>query len=128
MRFAGTSVVEDLSARAALKRSSGLTCGARGRIFLVLLVVYAAAYAVIMVGVAVFLFLGTLGAFAAISAHVAAGSPVFFILIGVAIAFYLIVMVIYASFAYAALNAALAVLYHDQRLRKDGVAPAPLSA
>lgn len=117
-------VAEGLSARAALRRSTGLTCGARGRIFLVLLVVYAAAYAVNIVGMTAMLFLGAVGGFVAVSAHVTAGSVSFYILIGLAIAFYLFLILVYASFTYAAMNAAMAVLYHDQRLRKDGIAPA----
>jgi hypothetical protein len=121
-------VAEDLSAGAALRRSAGLTCGGRGRIFLVLLVVYAATYAVNIAGVTAMFFLGAVGGFVAVSAHVTAGSPAFYILIGLAIALYLFVMLIYASFTYAAMNAAIAVLYHDQRLRKDGIAPVALPA
>ncbi|HUA97527.1 MAG TPA: hypothetical protein VMA34_04320 [Terracidiphilus sp.] len=131
LRFAfayPASVAEDIPAWRALNRSTALTCGARGRIFLVLLVVYAAAYLVSIVGIALFFILGAIGAFAAISAHVTVSSPAFYVLIGIAITLYLLVMTVYASFLYAAFNTALAVLYHEQRRRKDSVpaaAPAP---
>ncbi len=121
-------VQEEIPARAALRRSAALTRGARGRIFLVLLVVYAAAYALCLVCVFALFFVVGIGAFMAISAHVTPGSAAFVVLIALAVLVYLAVMIVYASFAYAAINTALAVLYHEQRRRKDGAAPAQLPA
>jgi hypothetical protein len=37
-------------------------------------------------------------------------------------------MVLFISVTYAALVSALAVLYHDQRMRKDGRLPVPAQA
>ena len=131
LRFAvafPAAVVEDVAARAALRRSISLTCGARGRIFLVMLVVYAAMYVASMAVFIVFGVIGSVGAIASIAAHVAVGSGAFYVLVGVAALLYLLCMVLYTSFTYAAMNTALAVIYHDQRWRKDGVAPWALPA
>lgn len=114
---------EDLAARASLRRSTHLTRGAMGRIFLVLLVIYAAMYAVTLVLIAALFAVALLGALAATAAHVAAGSPAFFILVGLGILGGTLVLVAVSAFFYAALTTTLAVLYHDQRLRKDSPAP-----
>jgi hypothetical protein len=37
-------------------------------------------------------------------------------------------MILFISLTYAGMTTALAVLYHDQRLRKDGPPPAPLQS
>lgn len=123
LRFAvafPVSVAEGLTAQAALRRSAALTCGARGRIFLVMLVVYAAMYVAGMVIIIPFGVIGSVGALAAMAAHVRAGSAAFYILIALGAVIYLLLMVVYAAVTYAALNTALAVIYHDQRWRKDG--------
>jgi hypothetical protein len=114
---------EDLTARASLRRSAHLTRGAKGRIFLVVLVVYAVMYAATLVFIAVLFALAALGVLAATAAHVTAGSPAFFVLMGLAVLVGTLMLVAVTSFFYAALTTALAVLYHDQRLRKDGPAP-----
>jgi hypothetical protein len=121
------SVMEGLTAWASLQRSVKLTKGAKGRIFLVLLVVYAIAYAVNIVLLMIFFAVGAIGVGIAILTHVAVGSPAFFILIGLAVLGYMLVMVACTMFAYAAYTTTLAVLYNDLRLRKDGqlIAPAP---
>lgn len=121
-------VAEDISARAALRRSIWLTSGARGRILLVLLAVYAATYIFSMIFVVVCGTIFGFGMLAAIAAHVAVGSPAFWILIALGGLLYLGGMVIYSAIAYSAFNAALAVLYHDQRWRKDTVAASALPA
>jgi hypothetical protein len=121
-------VVEELPAWASLQRSAQLTKGAKGRIFLVLLVVYALTYAVSMVCIVVFCAVGALAALVAVLAHVTQGSPAFFVLIGLAVLGYLLVMILSCMFSYAAFTTALGVIYHDQRLRKDGLMPAPCQA
>jgi hypothetical protein len=121
-------VVEELTAWNSLQRSIRLTKDAMGRIFLVMLVVYAFTYLVIIVCVAVLCFVGALVAFVAILAHVTAGSPAFFILIGLAVLGYLLTLIASCLFSYAAFTTALAVLYHDQRVRKEGLLPAPAQA
>ncbi len=118
-------VEEGLSAWAALRRSLKLTRNAMGRIFLVFLVVYAIVYAVELVCILVVVALAAVAAFAAMSAHVTVGSPVFFILVGLGVLAYLLVIVACVLIAYSAFTTAMAVLYHDQRLRKDTLAPTP---
>jgi hypothetical protein len=123
LRFAlafPASVTEELSAWAALKRSGKLTKGAKGRIFLVMLVVYAVMYAVNLVFMLVFMVMAAVGAGVALVAHVTQGSPAFFILIGLAALGYVLVLIACAMFSYVAYTTALAVLYHDQRRRIDG--------
>jgi len=93
-----------------------------------MLVVYALTYLVSMVCVAVFCFVGALVAFIAILAHVTVGSTAFYILIGLAVLGYLLIMIASCLFSYAAFTTALAVLYHDQRLRNDGLLPVPSPA
>ena len=117
-------VAEDISAWDSLKRSATLTRGAMGRIFLVLLLVYAINYVVTMVCMLVFFVLGALGVLAAIFAHVSEGSHAYYILIGLAIFGYLLVFAVSMLITYSANTTALAVLYRDQRLRKDGQIPA----
>jgi hypothetical protein len=114
------SVTEGLTAWASLKRSALLTKGAKGRIFLVLLVVYAATYLVNFVLMMIFFVVAAIGAVAAVLAHVAEGSPAFFILIGLGVLGYLLVVVACAMFSYVAYSTSCAVLYNDQRLRTDG--------
>ncbi len=123
LRFAvafPASVVEGLTAWSSLQRSVKLTKGAKGRIFLVLLVVYAVTYAVNIVLMLIFFMVGAIGAGVALLAHVAVGSAAFYILIGLAALGYLLVLVACSMFAYSALTTTLAVIYNDQRLRKDG--------
>jgi hypothetical protein len=78
--------------------------------------------------VAVFCFVGALVALIAVLAHVTACSPAFYVLIGLAILGYLLVLIATCLFSYAAFTTALAVLYHDQRVRKDGLLPVPSQA
>jgi hypothetical protein len=121
-------VVEGLSARAALKRSGYLSQGAKGRIFVVLLVIYAACYAFTLLLFAVLGLLCLLIVLAgmALNAHLA--SPLGY----AAIAFLGICAVLgfllYIALSWAGFSTSLAVLYHDQRLRKDGPPPAPPQA
>jgi len=112
-------IEEDLSAWKALQRSASLTRDAKGRIFLVLLVVYAIVYAMELVCILVLVALAAVAAFIAVSAHVTMGSPTFFILAGVGVFAYMLIIGACILLSYAAFTTALAVLYHDQRLRKD---------
>jgi len=121
-------VAEELTAWASLKRSAKLTQGAKGRIFLALLLVYAITYVVTMVCVLVLFVLSALVALVAILVHVSEGSPAFYILIGLGIFGYLLSIAISILVTYAAYTTALGVLYNDQRLRKDGLLPAPAQA
>jgi hypothetical protein len=118
-------IEEDLTAWKALQRSASLTSGAKGRIFLVLLVVYAVVYALEIVCILVLVALAAVVAFVAMGAHVTVGSLAFVILVGLGVFAYALVIGVCILLSYAAFTTALAVLYHDQRLRKDILVPAP---
>lgn len=132
LRFAvayPASVTEDLTAWDSLQRSAQLTKGSKGRIFLVLLVIYAITYAVNLVMMLIFFVLVAVVAGISILAHVTQDSPAFFVLIGLGVLGYALVILACTMFAYAVYTTALAVLYRDQRLRIDGPLPAtPLPA
>lgn len=117
-------VEEGIAAWAALKRSAVLTRGAKGRIFLVLLITYAATYAVSLVLVLALGIVVAIGAIIAIAAHVSPGTPAFFVLIGLGGLGYLITISVTTLLSYSAYTTVLAVVYHDQRLRKEGAVTA----
>jgi hypothetical protein len=117
-------MTEGLTAWNSLKRSAQLTRGAKGRIFLVMLVVYAAVYVANMIMVCGLMLLGVIGALIASLAHVAVPSPAFYVLVGLGALGYLLMMLVSSAFNYATFTTALAVIYHDQRRRKDAPPPA----
>jgi hypothetical protein len=121
-------VEEGLSAGAAIKRSFQLTRGAKGRIFIVVLVVYAILYAVLLVAELVAMFLAAIGMLVAIAAHLHPVAPWSYIgLGGLGICGFGAIF-LFTALTWAALTTSLAVLYHDQRLRKDSPLPAPPQA
>jgi hypothetical protein len=132
LRFAlafPASVEEGLTARASLRRSALLTYGAKGRIFLMILLVGAIGYAVNLVLMLIFFVVAAICGVVAAVAHVTEGSTAFIILIGLAGLGYLVTMFGCMLFSYVGYTTALAVLYRDQRLRIDGPQPAaPLPA
>ena len=117
-------IAENLTAWNALKRSASLTRDAKGRIFLVLLVIYAIVYAAELVCLLVLFALAAVALLFAVPAHVSTGSPTFFLLAGVGVFAYMLIIGACILLSYAAFVTALAVLYRDQRFRKD----VPLSA
>jgi hypothetical protein len=118
-------VHEDLTAGQAIRRSGVLTHGAKGRIFLVLLVIYAISYAVIMVLYAVGLFVFAIGAVAGVG-HLHAASPLTIALAVVACLVAIALMLLWTVLLMAAYSIAFAIIYRDQCLRKDGrLFPAP---
>lgn len=122
-------VMEDLPAVAALKRSVALTSGAKGRIFVVLLVMYAASFIVIMVCEIVLFCVAGMGAFAVTLIHVSLHSPVllfFFVPLGLLLV--LVVLLVVLSVPYAGYSTALGVVYCDQRMRVDGAVGVALPA
>jgi uncharacterized membrane protein len=128
LRFAlafPASVVEGLTAWDSLERSARLTHGAKGRIFLVMLIVYAFTYLVNIVFMAVLAVVAVIVGIFAMMAHVTQGSPAFYVLCGLAVLGYLLILLVTTVTTYAAFTTALGVIYHDQRLRKDGPPPAP---
>jgi len=113
-------VVEGLTAGQAIRRSSVLTRGAKGRIFLMLLVIYVISYAALMVCYLVSLVFGGIGIFA-VSILGVQPSPVF-VWIGVGLLAVCVVGIIFLfmTLTWGAMTTALAVIYHDQRVRIEG--------
>lgn len=115
------AISENLTAGAALQRSTQLTYGAKGRIFLILLVVDVICglgiFAVEMVAIV----LGFIAVAAGSAFHMQVKDPITIVAIvlgGLVIGFlFLMVIVI----TYSALIASLAVLYNDQRRRYDSL-------
>jgi hypothetical protein len=117
-------VAEGLTAIAAIKRSFQLSRGAMGRIFLVLLVVYAVVVAGFLVIEFVAIMVAVVAAIVAMVAHIHLAAPWSYIGLGLVGVCGFAALVLFTSLTYAATMAALAVLYNDQRLRKDGLPPA----
>jgi hypothetical protein len=118
-------VIEDLPASAALRRSAQLTRGAKGRIFVVLLVMYVATYALILAcEMLVFVFAAIVGAMASLL-HLNSHSPgLLFLVIPLAVILFGALFLVMVSLPYAGYSAALGVLYCDQRFRNEGALPA----
>ena len=128
LRFAlafPASMEENLTARAALRRSAQLTRGSKGRIFLVILVVYAAVYAVQLACMLVLGVVASLVALGAMMAHVTFRLPHSSPSSVLGVLGYVLTIVAIVLLIYSALTTALAVLYHDQRRRKESTSPAP---
>lgn len=121
-------VEEGITAWAAIQRSLLLTRNSMGRVFLVVLVVYAIVYAAYLVSILLLLALGALVGIVAMAAHVTVGSVAFIVLVGIAILVYLAIFLAYILLIYSAMTTALAVLYHDLRKRLDNAAPAQQTA
>jgi hypothetical protein len=119
-------VHEGLTARQAITRSGFLTQGAKGRIFLVLLVIYAISYAVMMViyfiGLIVFGAVMLAGS-AGLSAHDT--TPFGYAGIGLLILAGAAIVIFWSALLMAAYSVSFAVLYRDQCLRRDGQETAP---
>ena len=114
-------VHEGLTARQAITRSGFLTQGAKGRIFLVALVIYAISYAVMMAFYIVgFFIVGgvMLAGSAGLSAHDT--TPFGYVAIGLVILVAAAAIIFWSALLMAAYSAAFAVLYRDQCLRRDG--------
>ncbi|MGA2569584.1 MAG: hypothetical protein ABSF23_03625 [Terracidiphilus sp.] len=116
-------VAEDLPARAAISRSFRLTRGAKGRLFLLLLVIYAISYAGIFAVEMVFLFLGSLGALVFVLLHIPL-KPWGFAGIGVAGIVLLAAVFFWMVVTWSAYFTAFAVVYRDQRQRMERAAAA----
>lgn len=122
------SVAEGLTAWAAIRRSGQLTKGAMGRIFLVLLVIYALGYAAEMVVAMVLMMAFGLGALAVALLHIQLASVAGVIGAGLGAACFLGFVFLWIALFWAAFSTAFAVLYQDQRLRMEGPLPAPAPA
>lgn len=120
-------VQEGLTARRAITRSGALTQGAKGRIFLMLVVIYAIGYAAVMVFYAIGLFVFAIGALAG-AGHMHNMTPLGYFGIGLLIVCAVVLVLLWSLLLMAAYSVAFAVFYRDQRLRKDGPPPAPAPA
>jgi len=114
------SAMENLPAVQAIQRSVALSRGARGRIFVVLLVTYAAIYIVILACEMVLFSGGAIGVLAASGLHLNLHSPaLLFLGLPLAILIALVFFLIVVALPYTAYSAALGVLYCDQKFRFD---------
>jgi hypothetical protein len=119
-------VAEGLTAVPAIKRSFQLTRGAMGRIFLVILVVYAVVVVGLLVIELVAVMIAIIVAIVVMVTHIHLTAPWSYIGMGLLGVCGFAAMVLFTSLTYAGTLTALAVLYHDQRLRKDGPPPSAL--
>jgi len=113
-------VVEGLTARSAIQRSSYLTQGAKGRIFLMLLVIYAISYVFLMAFYLVALVLVAVGALGVSVLHLQASVPWSYIGLGLGGICVAAVIFLWTAFSWSGMTTALAVLYNDQRVRREG--------
>jgi hypothetical protein len=122
------SLAENLTARAALRRSGQLTQGAKGRIFLVLLVIYALGYAAEMVGIIALVVVIGIGALVMAACGVQMPSVAGIIGIVLASLFFAAFLYLWTTLLWSAFSTSFAVLYHDQRLRKEVFLAVPAQA
>jgi len=117
-------VHENITAGQALKRSGALTKGARGRIFLMALVIYAIGYAAVMILYFVGFFLFAIGALL-VGGNPQAHLALTITLAVIACLVLLVVIFLWSALLMAAYSITFAVFYRDQCLRKEGQLPAP---
>jgi hypothetical protein len=122
------SLAEGLTVRAALRRSGQLTQGAKGRIFLILLLVYALGYAAEMVGVMVLMAIFGIGALVMAACGVQMPSVAGIIGIVLASLCFAAFLYLWMALLWSAFTTAFAVIYHDQRLRKEVFLAVPSQA
>jgi hypothetical protein len=120
-------VAEDVSAWKGLRRSNQLTYGAKGRIFLLFLLIYAIAYAAFLVAEVVLFFLGAIVALVGMMLHLTM-APWGFVGIGVGAVVFICAYLLWMACIWAAYTTLFAVVYRDQRLRQEGVAGAQAQA
>ena len=113
-------VVEGVTARVAMQRSSLLTQGAKGRIFLMLLVIHVICYVFFLAFYLISAVLIAIGVFLSITMHLHLAPPWSFIGLGLAGVCVAIVMFLAIALTWSGLTTAIAVLYNDQRVRKEG--------
>ena len=119
---------EGLTAGEAMKRSNRFTYGSKGRIFLLLLVIYAISYACFMVVYIVGFLVFGIGALAMAALQIHPTAPWSFVAIGVAVVILLCFLYVWMALLYGSGVVTLSVVYHDQRRRMDAPLPAQLPA
>jgi hypothetical protein len=117
-------VHENLTAMQAIRRSGALTHGAKGRIFLVLLVIYAISYVAVMILYAVGLFAFAIAALAGLG-HASLTSPITITLAVAGVLVLMALFLLWSAALMAAYSIAFAVFYRDQCLRMQGPPPIP---
>jgi len=113
-------VAEDLTATDALKRSLQLTKNSKGRVFLVLLVVYAATYVAIFVMEILVSVVAMVVMLLAIALHIQLSPPWSYVGIGFAAVCGGAVFLMFMMATWALYAISFVVLYRDQRLRLEG--------
>jgi hypothetical protein len=116
------AVAEDLPAWQAIRRTGQLTRGAKGRIFAVMLIVYAVTYILNMAAMALLFALASLSVAAGTVFHLPLHSPLGYAGAGLVALLWLAAMFLWIALPWAIVTTAQCVLYRDQRLRIDGVA------
>ena len=117
-------VAENLSAWRSICRSNQLTQGARGRIFLLGLVLYAIVYVAVLVFELAIFSIAAIGVLAGSVAHLAM-VPWGWIGIGILAVVFVCALWIWSACIWAVYSSAVVVVYHDQRLRKESISRAP---
>jgi len=120
-------VAEDVSAWQGLRRSNQLTIGAKGRIFLLFLLIYAIAYAAFLVAEMVIFFVAGIVALAGMMLHLAM-APWGYVGIGVGAVVFICAYLLWMACIWAAYTTLFAVVYRDQRLRQEALAGAQVQA
>ncbi|MGO9337091.1 MAG: hypothetical protein ACLPY1_06240 [Terracidiphilus sp.] len=118
-------VRENLTAMQSIKRSGVLSNGAKGRIFLVLLIIYAISSVFVMVLYAVGLFVFAIAALAGMG-HTSLSSPITIALAVIGVLVVLALIFVWSAVLMAAYSTAFAVFYRDQYLRNQGPPPLPI--
>ncbi|HEY1803979.1 MAG TPA: hypothetical protein VGG45_05820 [Terracidiphilus sp.] len=114
-------VAEDVSAWRAFRLSNQLTHGAKGRIFLLGLLIYAIAYAAFLVAEIVIFFLAAMVALVGMMLHLSL-APWGYIGIGAGVLVFAFAYLLWIAATAGAFSTLFAVVYQDQRARLDGVA------
>jgi membrane-anchored glycerophosphoryl diester phosphodiesterase (GDPDase) len=117
---------EELTTGEAMRRSSQLTKGSKGRIFLLLLVIYAITYAFLFVFYLLGIVFFAIGALGMTAMHMHPTDPAFIVGICVAGVILLVLIFVWMALLYGSIVIMLSVVYHDQRRRKDAPLPAQL--
>jgi hypothetical protein len=117
-------LTEEITALQSLKRSTRLTRGIMGRMFLVMLVVYAINFAVIlvleMIGFVVVAMVAVIGS----SLHMHLTQPLGLVGIGILAIAVFAALLLVTTLGWASYVTTFCVFYDDQRLRLEGAAPA----
>jgi hypothetical protein len=119
------SVAENLTAWRSIARSFRLAKGAGLRIFVASFATYALTYAIFLVVGLILAAFTFVGIWIVLAFHLQM-APWGYVWIGMMGLLLLISLFFWIAFYWTAFETCAAVLYHDQLLRKEGLAPAPV--